>query len=415
MKKFVAIGPREQDFFFTNGLFDGSVTLFGSGINGNISYATSQKYRINHNIFSQEQTDFTNQNMMNIIDENPDVKFMSYDPNLAFLCDKEITKRTVCLNDKKLMDILNNKISFREWAEDTCVIHCSKLLYGKECTYENLQRLIPNYERYVVQKSDASGGEGTFILTKEKHKITEQKIEKEELYLVSGYEEYNIPLNIHAIVYENEILLFPPSIQIMRFHEDKLLYQGADFKAIDQIDKKGLDMFVESAKNICEKLQKDGYRGVTGIDGMIVNGQAYILEMNNRFQGSTLLLNIALNNAELPSMQEFNYEAFQESEASKQITNLKVPYSMFIYMANEKGEIPPTHMRDFKNEKTLVGCYDDGLNKEWKIAPHATLERIVFNTNIVSPTADGKVILHPNIYDMDEEWYKEIVIKKNKL
>ena len=86
MNEFIAIGPREQDFFFTNNFFSGSITLYGSGKNGNIAYATSKKYRINHNVFSQEQTDFINDNMINMIKKNPNVRFMSYDPNLVFLC-----------------------------------------------------------------------------------------------------------------------------------------------------------------------------------------------------------------------------------------------------------------------------------------------------------------------------------------
>lgn len=154
---------------------------------------------------------------------------------------------------------------------------------------------------------------------------------------------------------------------------------------------------------------------MTGIDAMIVDGQTYILEMNNRFQGSTMLLNLALKDAGLPSMQEFNYEAFCEDVPKRSFNSLEVPYSMFIYMANEKGEVSETHKRNFALESTLIGCYDDGLNVEWKIAPHATLERMVFRTNIVSITPEAKVALHPNINDMNTEWYDEIVQKRNKL
>lgn len=415
MNEFIAIGPREQDFFFTNNFFSGSITLYGSGKNGNIAYATSKKYRINHNVFSQEQTDFINDNMINMIKKNPNVRFMSYDPNLVFLCNAEIVKRTVCLNDKVLMDTLNNKISFRKWAGDVCTVHHSKLLHGYECTYENLCNLIPNYNRYVIQMNSASGGEGTYILAEKSHAITERKIKKEEVYLVSGYEENNIPVNMHAIIYNDDILLFPASIQIMQFHEDKLLYQGADFEAINQIDENDLNTFVENVRKVCKKLQQEGYRGVTGIDAMIVDGQTYILEMNNRFQGSTMLLNLALKDAGLPSMQEFNYEAFCEDVPRRSFNSLEVPYSMFIYMANEKGEVSETHKRNFALESTLIGCYDDGLNVEWKIAPHATLERMVFRTNIVSITPEAKVALHPNINDMNTEWYDEIVQKGNKL
>ena len=415
MEEIIAIGPREQDFFYTNNLFNGSITLYGSNLNGNISYATSKKYRINHNIFSEEQVKFVEQNMLNKIRENPDVKFMSYDPNQAYECNEEIIKRTVCLNDKRLMQILNNKITFKKWAESVCEVHHSKLLRGIECTYSNVQQLFQGYKRFVIQKSSASGGEGTVILSLDNYKDVEKWLDKKELYLVSGYEEKNIPVNIHAIIYEEDIVIFPPSIQVMQYHENKLLYQGADFEAINQIDEKSLFEFKEYIQAICIQLQKEGYRGVTGIDGMIVDGRAYVLEMNNRFQGSTLLLNLALRDVNLPSVQEMNYEAFSRKTASYYVEGLKVPYSMFIYMAGKQGEIPTTHRQRFENEKTFVASYSDGLNYDWEMAPFATLERVIFSTNIVSVTDDGSTRLHPNICDFDQEWYEEIVLNKNKL
>ncbi len=415
MEEIVAIGPREQDFFYTNNFFSGSITLYGSNTNGNISYATSKKYRINHNVFSQEQSEFVDQSMLNKIKENPDVRFMSYDPNQVFACDKEIIKRTVCLNDKSLMDILNNKILFRKWAESICAVHHADLLCGADCTYMKLRQRFQKYKRFVVQKSSASGGEGTLILSLNNYEDVEQRFEKDELYLVSGYEEKNIPLNIHAIIYEDDILLFPPSIQIMQFHENKLLYQGADFEAVNQIDEDYVAEFIGYMKSICKQLQREGYRGVTGVDGMVVDGHAYVLEMNNRFQGSTLLLNLALQDEKMPSMQELNYEAFCKKVATYHMDNLKVPYSMFIYMADEKGRIPSTHKRHFEKEELFVGNYNDGLNEEWKIAPYATLERVVFKTNIISVTPDGSTRIHPNICDLSQEWYNEIVLNGNKL
>lgn len=415
MEKIVAIGPREQDFFYTNGFFNESITLYGSNLNGNISYAAARKYRINHNVFSQDQSDFIDQNMLNKINENPNVKFMSYDPNLVFACDEEIIKRTICLNEKRLMDVLNNKITFRRWAEPLCLIHRADILSGSECTYKILQQHFIDYKRFIVQKSVSSGGEGTFIMSLENHEEIEQQFEKDELLLVSGYEEKNIPLNIHAIIYEDDIILFPPSIQIIQAQGNRLLYRGADFEAIKQIEERLLVEFKDNVKSICLQLQREGYRGVAGIDAMIVDERVYIMEMNNRFQGSTLLLNLALKDQKMPSMQEMNYESFYKKKAMNHPEHLNVPYSMFIYLADEKGQIQPTHKRNFDREETFVESYNDGLEEDWNIAPYATLERVVFRTNIISITYDGSTAIHPNIYDFDQTWYDEIVFKNNKL
>lgn len=63
-------------------------------------------------------------------------------------------------------------------------------------------------------------------------------------------------MNMHAIIYNDDILLFPASIQIMQFHEDKLLYQGADFEAINQIDENDLNTFVENVRKVCKSYNK---------------------------------------------------------------------------------------------------------------------------------------------------------------
>lgn len=207
MNNVIAVGPREQDFAYTNDFFSGSITLYGSNQGDNISFCGNYRRRINHNIFSEEQGYFIENEMLKKIAEDPGVRFMSYDPNQAYDCDEEIIRRTLCLNEKGLMDKLNYKITFREWAEDVCRVHHSDLLYGKECTYAKLRARYKGYRKFVVQSNFATGGEGTNVLGEENSDEIEAKICGDEQYLVSGYEYYNIPVNIHAIVYEEDILI----------------------------------------------------------------------------------------------------------------------------------------------------------------------------------------------------------------
>lgn len=415
MNRIIAIGPREQDFVHTNNFFSGSITLYGSNQGQNRSYSGSRQYRINHNVFTQDQGEFVENEMLKEIENDPDVRFMSYDPNQAYDCDERIIQRTVCLNEKSLMDKLNYKISFREWAKDVCRVHHSELLYGRDCTYFSLQQRFKTYSSFVVQANYATGGEGTYILTADNADEVELQLCSDEQYLVSGYEYYNIPVNIHAIVYENDLLIFPVSIQVMRIQGNKLLYQGADFAEAARIDQNALEEFKQYMKAICEKLQKEGFRGITGVDGMIVGKKTYVLEMNNRFQGSTPLLNLALKESGFPSMQELNFDSFQNKKSAYHIENLNVPYSCFTYLANENGKPYEGHQREWIQEETVAELFDDGLDYEWKIAPYATLERVVFKTNIVSVTSDSRVILHPNIPDMSDEWYHEIMDNGNLL
>lgn len=409
MIKIVGVGPRETDFLFTNGFISSTVTLYGSGENDNISYCINSKKRINHNVYSKNQDLFIESELEKWIDRNPDVRFMSYDPNQAYYNSMNIIERTVCLNEKSLMDKLNNKVSFRKWASTVCQIHFSKLLFGHECEYKNLKRLFGNYNSFVIQAIMATGGEGTNILTENNESLIRTRILPKEQYLVSGYEEKNIPVNMHAIISDDDIKLFPISIQILMQHNGKLLYHGSDYIEAKNLEESVINQFYGYMMNICKKLQKEGYRGITGVDAIIVNGKVYILEMNNRFQGSTLLLNLALQNACLPSMQELNYKAFYGDSIHFDSFKLDVPYSSFTYIANDRGEIPIGHNRDYRGERYIEMILGEGLSYEYKIDPFATLERIVFKTNITSITENKCIALHPSIPDFSDNWFNKII------
>lgn len=405
----IAVGPREQDFEYTNGFFKGSVTLYGSGRGNNVSYCAQNHIRINHNIPSQSQADFINSELRSRIREDPEVRFMSYDPNQAYDCDEEIVARTVCLNPKPLMERLNHKMSFRHWAERICSVHHSDVLSGAECSFQSLLDRYGMHRAFVVQADFACGGEGTWILTEQNHQKVECKIASGDRYLVSPYVENNVPVNVHAIIYEKEILVFPPSIQIMSVHADKLLYHGADFIGVQQANVTALGAFCDSVLALCRELQTEGYRGVTGVDGMLIGARAVVLEMNNRFQGSTSLINRALHDVGLPSMQELNYEAFEKECSAIDLENFAVPYSCYTYIADKMGRRTVGHNRPFGDDPNVVGIRDDGLYDEMELAPMASLERVIFQTSIVSVTNQGAVALHPNIPDMDPVWLERIV------
>lgn len=91
---------------------------------------------------------------------------------------------------------------FRKWADNICCVHQSDLLQGKQCNYKRLKERYGNYNSFIIQKAIATGGEGTYLLTEQNSLQIENMLMESEDYLVSGYEENNIPVNIHAIIYE---------------------------------------------------------------------------------------------------------------------------------------------------------------------------------------------------------------------
>lgn len=56
--------------------------------------------------------------------------------------------------------------------------------------------------------------------------------------LISPYIENSVPINIHLLIGQNDVLVFPGSIQITQKINNKILYLGADYIAYSKISKK---------------------------------------------------------------------------------------------------------------------------------------------------------------------------------
>ena len=115
MAKLIWTGPRESDKEYTGELFSGAVTLYGGRKRENKAFCLTKDYRINHNHITEEQTDFMVENELKLIDKDPSVEFMSYNPNLIYGCREEVVRHTVCLNEEAVMKFLDSKLSFRKY------------------------------------------------------------------------------------------------------------------------------------------------------------------------------------------------------------------------------------------------------------------------------------------------------------
>lgn len=408
MKGLFWVGPRESDIASTNDLFEGSITLFGVNSPHNVSYSEEIKMRVNHNIVTQDQVDFINEKLYQLMESRGDVVFMSYNPNQVFACGEDVIKRTVCLNSQVIMKFIDEKISFRRWAEKLVPTFHSEELRGHQCSYQDLQNKFNNHGTYVIQSNVSCGGYGTTVMNKDNHRLVSGLITLEQMYLVSPFVVNSIPINIHAIIYDEDIVLTPASIQIMVPNDDRVLYRGADFITYWDINS-SLDLeFRKNSLVLCKNLQAMGYRGVCGIDAMIIDNSVYFLEINNRFQASTPTLNRALIENNLPSINEMNYEAFFQSKPSCNPANISVHYSNFVYISCSNN-LHSRHILDSASkEPSVVEVYTDGYDNVLSQANESYLYKVLFNTNITSISSDSAVILHPNIAQPTEAWLREI-------
>ena len=216
------IGTKESDILYTNGFFRASITACGEGINGNYSFSKETNHRINYNAASDQYNDYILHQLANILENNPETEIMYYNPYYAHLLSSHMQQHVCCLNEKFVLDILRSKCEMRIMAsEHIPVVPFSKVL-GKDI----LKTVKCDNATYVIQENISSGGDGTYIIS---DSVSGFRIYDDEIYLVSHYYEKNIPVNINLIIFDNDIIMFPPSIQIVKRVENKLLFMGSDY------------------------------------------------------------------------------------------------------------------------------------------------------------------------------------------
>ena len=391
MKNIYWIGTRQSDIEDIEDFFEGSVTIFGNNYGNNISYCAAGS-RINHNLDNKDCDNFFIETLESLCQRNDQIRFMFYNPIFAYKYGKLIMQHTLCLNSYELLETLSDKQRSRFVLKDIVDIIPYIVLRGADCNIKNICKYFVNYHDFVIQKVNSSGGEGTFHIDKFSNI---NFIDYGERYLISPYIEDSIPLNAHIIIYDDDIFIFPPSIQIITEIENKLLYCGGDYICYKTIPENIKLKIYQTIRKIGWFVHKRGYRGILGID-FVLNGQRlYFMEFNTRFQASSQLINKALSSQHAKSLQEMNLEAFEHILAPKVETH-NIDYSNYTYTTSN---IAQERLKKIISSCEISQIQADGYDVESKYPNEKNiyLIRCVFERNICSIN-NGKVVLHPNIY-----------------
>ena len=404
-------GVRESDINDIENFFDGSITLFGDNRDENVSLCNESPRRINHNIITAEQDNFTIQRLRELHRIHPQAKCMFYNPSIFYRFEPiaDLKSMLVCLNDAEVLDLTGNKLAFRKLMQGIVPFVPFFRVERKDCNYASIRKMLPNVENYVVQLPISCGGDGTFILRSQE---LESEIDIADEYLVMEYLDKAISVNTHAIIYSDAIVITPGSVQIVVENDNRLIYRGADFITYKTLSQSQRDVFTNYCKKICEQLQKLGYRGIVGIDGLFnYDGQVYIVEVNNRFQASTPLLNKALRNAGLPSIHQMNLDAFNGITPiyAKSVENLQVHYSTYIFSSMENDVHPNWFDKQSREEHHIVQTIKDGFKKEQDRERDCYLYKCVFDTNICDVSPNGRLRIYENILGPSSAFYNKIV------
>jgi len=418
MEKYIWIGHKESELYKTEHDFAYSITSWGSGIKNNISY--SERF-CTRDIDNSEKKEFIIDTLRDLFSQN-DYKVMFYSSTLAYSLLKTnptFLEFFVCLNDKAVLDLLNNKINTRLWFSNYMPVLKFILLSGKECNYKKLCNHFYNHKSFVVQEADSSGGLGTYVLNDENYWDLENQFKKENLYLASIYATPSFSINSHILVTNDMTIVFQPSIQLIEKYDNRLIYSGADFKAYSYIKNEYKEKVYSYSKVIGKHLYNIGYRGICGIDFIVFDNKVYFVEVNPRFQASTFLLNIALAEANLPSMQVLQLKAFSNEPIPNidLLEKLPVEYSFYKYKKEQRDNNHQyiNKLDILENSTEIYNIQYDGFKRN-EYTDNTYLYEVIWKRHVSSCLEDGKLHLHPNIpmqYFMEDAF--PLTYSKDKL
>lgn len=355
MKDLVWVGIRESEVKYSN-FINNSISIFGNNDN---CLENQIKKRINHDNRKNFTLidDFYNKEITKQVQKNPNVKFMYYSQIYSYDNMKKLglLDYVICLNNQDLIRFMNSKFKTKEYFKDCIPVLDYFFIKGKDFDFEKIKQKYGDYE-FVIQTEEGSGGLSTILLNK--NNTNDIKIHSNQTYMVTRYCENSISTNINVLISENDITLLPPSMQNIELSHNRLMYKGNDFITYREIVDNKMDVKLKNdAFIVGELIQKKGYRGILGIDSIIYNDEVYFMEINPRFQNSATILNKALQEKNLPSLQELQYNCFYNKPIK--LEQFDVNYSSYIneYGAlNKKLEVKPIEILDKSNKN--IECED---------------------------------------------------------
>jgi hypothetical protein len=156
-----------------------------------------------------------------------------------------------------------------------------------------LERQVIATGTLVVRTNRSNGGAGLTAVSSPGEVSTQLQQTKDGFLAAAPLLEPHIPLNVNACVFgDGTVTLHPPSLQLIgipEFTSRQFGYCGNDFAAIRNLDSKLLTEFGLLVRQTGRWLWSQGYLGAFGVDALIYDGKVYVVEVNPRFQGSSLL------------------------------------------------------------------------------------------------------------------------------
>lgn len=166
--------------------------------------------------------------------------------------------------------------------------------YVRNIERDMVKDKISKGKTLLIRPPYSSGGAGYTLIKKVEDIYTNPvSASNDGFFSIAPYFKDSIPFNINGCIYKDgSVRVFLPSFQLIGINEltnRPLGYCGNDFGAVKKIDRIIIDGIEEIAVKIGSWLARKEYLGIFGIDLLFENGRVCMVEINPRFQGSTLL------------------------------------------------------------------------------------------------------------------------------
>lgn len=394
------IGKYESDIQHCD-IFNGSITYYGSNNGSNCAFCKNN-IRINSKL-SDEYKEFIINTIKKKLSENSQCKFLFYNQSLAHEIIAQypaFSSYIIGINTFTIITILNNKLYNRLWLSNVVDTLPVKTLTKSECHYENIKSIFANSSHFVIQKNISSGGKGTYLLTPHNESFILSELEDGALYIVSPFIKNAYSINMHLCISDNCIIQFPFSLQITKLVNHKILYCGSDYIAATNISDEIKNIIQINVEKMCTLLKLLGYKGILGIDLLVSSQHVYFIEINPRFQGSSMPLSKSLTNNNLPSLYELHLAAFENKISDKIKTNidkLKIEYSILIYNNFLQCDYLPELYLQMKENINLYELCSDGYQPLLPIDYNAYVFRVLIKRTISYINLDNKINLVENL------------------
>lgn len=395
------VGIRSSDRMYDGGYFQSDISIFSETAGPEI-FPT----RPNQNKANKRITPYIIDHIHQIVARAPEYRFAFYNGTMAYHLPPELHQYFICLNPRELLQWLNSKSDVKRWFADCGLpVLPYETFLGQEITADMLKRRFPQADQYVIQSNYGGGGIGTFLASIDHFDELQRQLQPLRQYLVSAYVKYGVSVNTHIFISDKQTVLSPGSIQIVEQEQGQLCYHGADFIAFRALPNICQEQVRTLSQKIANRLRQCGYRGIAGLDFFVTREQeVYCMEINPRFQASSVLLDMYLqqhksgiNTAD--SVFALNEQAFSNRMDATLCFDDIIDYSCYFYY---KGELPLEHLMAKHDQLYQEGVviHDDGFLRfaeENLFDKDSYLFRAVFPHAICTISPDMTLWLNDNV------------------